>query len=71
MTYDFFSPKKDPLMDAKGPNLTGGFGDALTAALDVMAFTHELDIKGAAQGLNLANNPEPITKKQEKKVSLQ
>lgn len=43
-------------MDPQAPNLTGGFGDALTAALDVMAFTHELDINGAAQGLNLANN---------------
>lgn len=46
-------------MDPQGPNLTGGFGDALSAALDVMAFTHELDINGAAQGLNLANNIQP------------
>lgn len=55
-------------MDPQGPNLTGGFGDALTAALDVMAFTHELDINGAAQGLNLANNVVQ-NQKQEKKVN--
>ncbi|KAJ8967525.1 hypothetical protein NQ314_002840 [Rhamnusium bicolor] len=51
---------KDPLMDPHGPNITGGFGDALTVALDVMSFTHELDINGAAQGLNLSNNPKAI-----------
>lgn len=55
-------------MDPQGPNLTGGFGDALTAALDVMAFTHELDINGAAQGLNLANNLVQ-NQKQENKVN--
>lgn len=48
--------KKDPLNNPEGPNLTGGFGDALTTALDVMAITHELDIMGASQGLNLAPN---------------
>nr|CAH7752533.1 unnamed protein product [Callosobruchus chinensis] len=52
-------PPKDPLMDPQGPNIVGGFGDALTAALDVMTFTHDLDISGAAQGLNLANNVKP------------
>ncbi|KAF7280410.1 hypothetical protein GWI33_006076 [Rhynchophorus ferrugineus] len=55
-------PKKDPLSNPQGPDLTNGFGDALTAALDVMAFTHDLDIN--AQGLNLAKNaaaaPSPI-----------
>ncbi|CAH1154093.1 unnamed protein product [Phaedon cochleariae] len=55
-------PKKDPLMNPQGPDLTGGFGDALTVALDVMAFTHELDINGAAQGLNLAQNVKPASK---------
>ncbi|XP_050296208.1 uncharacterized protein LOC126736052 isoform X2 [Anthonomus grandis grandis] len=45
-------PKKDSLSNPGGPDLTNGFGDALTAALDVMAFTHDLDIN--AQGLNLA-----------------
>ncbi|VEN56779.1 unnamed protein product, partial [Callosobruchus maculatus] len=52
-------PPKDPLLDPQGPNIVGGFGDALTAALDVMTFTHDLDISGAAQGLNLANNVKP------------
>ncbi|KAJ8985014.1 hypothetical protein NQ317_016925 [Molorchus minor] len=55
-------PTKDPLKDPQGPNLTGGFGNALTTALDVMAFTHELDINGAAQGLNLSNNTKPASK---------
>nr|CAI5852827.1 unnamed protein product [Callosobruchus analis] len=54
-------PPKDPLLDPQGPNIVGGFGDALTAALDVMTFTHDLDISGAAQGLNLANNVKPQT----------
>nr|XP_015838709.1 PREDICTED: uncharacterized protein LOC658747 isoform X2 [Tribolium castaneum] len=53
-------PVKDPLLDPQGPNLTGGFGDALTTALDVMTFTHDLDIVGASQGLNLATNPKPV-----------
>lgn len=48
--------------------MTGGFGDALTAALDVMAFTHEMDINSAAHGLNLADNVRPPAK-QEIKVS--
>lgn len=52
---------KDPLHDPQGPNLTGGFGDALTTALDVMAFTHDLDIVGASQGLNLATNTKTTT----------
>lgn len=56
------------MTNPEGPDLTGGFGDALTAALDVMAFTHELDINGAAQGLNLANNVIP-PKKIENKVN--
>lgn len=48
----------------------GGFGGALTAALDVMAFTHDVDINGAAQGLNLSNNPKPnvTTAQQNKQV---
>ena len=54
-------PIKDPLSDPQGPNLTGGFGDALTTALDVMAFTHDLDIVSASQGLNLATNTKPVT----------
>ncbi|XP_074036359.1 transient receptor potential cation channel subfamily V iav [Leptinotarsa decemlineata] len=53
-------PTKDRLQNPQEPDLTGGFGDALTAALDVMAYTHELDINGAAQGLNLANNVKPV-----------
>lgn len=50
--------------------MTGGFGDALTAALDVISFNHELDINGAAQGLNLANNAQPPPL-QEKKVNVE
>ncbi|ERL85467.1 hypothetical protein D910_02886 [Dendroctonus ponderosae] len=55
-------PKRDPLANPQGPDLANGFGDALTSALDVMAFTHDLDIN--AQGLNLAKqtlNPKPFT----------
>lgn len=63
----FLRSKKDHFTDPQDPNLTGGFGDALTAALDVMAFTHELDINSAAHGLNLAHNVVP-TKKKEIKV---
>ncbi|CAG9772874.1 unnamed protein product [Ceutorhynchus assimilis] len=47
-------PKPDPLSNPQGPDLANGFGDALTAALDVMAFTHDLEIN--AQGLNLTHN---------------
>lgn len=46
-------------MDPQGPNITGGFGEALTTALDVMTFTHDLDINASAQGLNLASNAKP------------
>ncbi|KAH1012632.1 hypothetical protein HUJ05_011759 [Dendroctonus ponderosae] len=55
-------PKRDPLANPQGPDLANGFGDALTSALDVMAFTHDLDIN--AQGLNLAKqtlNPKVAT----------
>ncbi|KAB0794778.1 hypothetical protein PPYR_11617 [Photinus pyralis] len=58
----------DPLTDPQGPNVTGAFGEALTTTLDIMAFTHDLDIGGAAQGLNLANNSKP---EPEKSVSIQ
>ncbi|XP_057656307.1 uncharacterized protein LOC130893886 [Diorhabda carinulata] len=47
------------VINPQGPDLTGGFGDALSSALDVMAFTHEVDINGAAQGLNLASANKP------------
>lgn len=53
-------PPVDPLLDPNGPNLKGAFGETLTAALDVMAFTHDVDINGASQGLNLANNTKII-----------
>ncbi|CAG9860364.1 unnamed protein product [Phyllotreta striolata] len=46
-------------IDSHEPNLTGGFGDALTGALDVIAFTHDVDINGAVQGLNLASGKLP------------
>lgn len=42
--------------------LTGGFGDALTAALDVMAFAHDLDITTATQGIPTTANPVVATK---------
>ncbi|KAG5892428.1 hypothetical protein JTB14_003364 [Gonioctena quinquepunctata] len=60
-------PTKDPLLNPQGPDLTGGFGDALTVALDVMAYTHELDLNGAAQGLNLANNVKPASTESKQK----
>ncbi|XP_011315537.1 uncharacterized protein iav [Fopius arisanus] len=31
--------------------VTGGFGDALTAALDVMAFAHDIDLASATEGI--------------------
>lgn len=31
--------------------VTAGFGDALTAALDVMAFAHEFDLSTATEGI--------------------
>ncbi|XP_056638835.1 transient receptor potential cation channel subfamily V member 6 [Diorhabda sublineata] len=42
------------VINPQGPDLTGGFGDALSSALDVMAFTHEVDINGASP------HPDPI-----------
>lgn len=48
-------PTTDPLLDPQGPNLTGAFSGALTAALDVMAFTHDLDINSVTPGLNLTS----------------
>jgi hypothetical protein len=36
----------DPLAD---PDVNVGFGDALTAALDVMAFTNDLDLSSTTQ----------------------
>jgi len=33
------------------PDVNAGFGDALTAALDVMAFTNDLDLSAASQPL--------------------
>lgn len=53
--YTVCRAKKDPLTNPQGPDLANGFGNALTAALDVMSFTHEVDIN--AQGLNLAKPP--------------
>jgi hypothetical protein len=38
----------DPLAD---PDVNAGFGDALTAALDVMAFTNDLDLSSTNQPL--------------------
>jgi len=33
------------------PDVNAGFGDALTAALDVMAFTNDLDLSASSQPL--------------------
>ncbi|XP_046670351.1 uncharacterized protein LOC124360628 isoform X2 [Homalodisca vitripennis] len=41
---DVVPPPEDK--PAPAPSLGGGFGDALTAALDVIAFTNDLDISG-------------------------
>lgn len=56
---DFRKNKSPYALEPQGPNLTGGFGDALTGALDVIAFTHDVDINGAVQGLNLASGKQP------------
>ncbi|XP_015601272.1 transient receptor potential cation channel subfamily V member 4 isoform X2 [Cephus cinctus] len=42
--------------DAAGSTVTGGFGDALTAALDVMALAHDLDLSTATQGIPTTSN---------------
>ena len=48
------------------PDVNAGFGDALTAALDVMAFTNDLDLSAASQplqksGKTLLPAPAPAT----------
>ncbi|XP_048506571.1 uncharacterized protein LOC105692131 isoform X3 [Athalia rosae] len=57
----FSTPVRVPPSAAVEPSevtaLTGGFGDALTAALDVMAFAHDLDITTATQGIPTTANP--------------
>lgn len=42
-------------MQNEGHSIAGGFGEALSSALDVMAFNHDLDMAGA-NGLNLQSN---------------
>ncbi|XP_017777192.1 PREDICTED: uncharacterized protein LOC108563119 [Nicrophorus vespilloides] len=37
-------PKIDPLLDPKGPSLTGAFEGALAATLDVISFAHDVDL---------------------------
>ena len=41
------------------PDVNAGFGDALTAALDVMAFTNNLDLSAASQPLQKTHVPAP------------
>jgi hypothetical protein len=46
------------------PDVNAGFGEALTAALDVMAFTNDLDLSSTSQplsklGLTPVSAPEP------------
>ena len=41
------------------PEVNAGFGDALTAALDVMAFTHDLDLGSANQPIASLAQPAP------------
>lgn len=44
----YYSPNVDqPQVSA----VTAGFGDALTAALDVMAFAHDFDLSTATEGI--------------------
>lgn len=43
----YYRPTTDPLRDPQALNITEGFGEALTTALDVM-------------GLNLPNNTTPV-----------
>lgn len=45
--------------------VTAGFGDALTAALDVMAFAHDFDLSTATEGI-----PTNIDAKQAKTTEL-
>lgn len=46
---------QDPLLQNEGHSIAGAFGEALSSALDVMAFTHDVDMAGA-NGLNLQSN---------------
>jgi len=41
------------------PDVNAGFGDALTAALDVMAFTNDLDLSAPSQPLQKTHVPAP------------
>lgn len=50
-----YRAQPDPLMQTEGHSIAGGFGEALSSALDVMAFTHDLDM-ASANGLNLQSN---------------
>ncbi|KRT78424.1 hypothetical protein AMK59_6801, partial [Oryctes borbonicus] len=47
--------KKGPTLIPKDANLTGAFSGALTAALDVMAFTHDIDINMASGTVEVQN----------------
>jgi hypothetical protein len=45
------------------PDVNAGFGDALTAALDVMAFTNDLDLSAPSQPLQKSGKtqvPAPV-----------
>ena len=52
--YFFFCTKISPNigdLETATSGVTAGFGDALTAALDVMAFAHEIDLATATEGI--------------------
>ncbi|KAI4461974.1 transient receptor potential ion channel protein [Holotrichia oblita] len=54
--------KKGPTLDPKDPNLTGAFSGALTAALDVMAFTHDIDLNATSGALKIQNKLQDVGK---------
>lgn len=48
--------------------VTAGFGDALTAALDVMAFAHDFDLSAATEGIPTNIDAKQIKTTQQKAI---
>lgn len=66
------APPPDPLKDPKAP--APAFGGALTAALDVMAFTHDLEVtnlqpNNTVKPNNLTQNNQIVTKNEPVPIS--
>lgn len=59
LVYHYSAPPKDAVQDAQGPDVIGAFGGALTAALDVMTFTHDLDVNQPITDTNVSNKVQP------------